>query len=154
MYPFVPKSTARMKSGQFWGVPLSGQCFGCGVVLSIEKKANGQRDKRRFLAGLLDWTGRDKPSQAEISGRRVIAHGFADLKTVTENGGSLLGEVQPWWHWPPELENLDNTPTWGYRVISMLAEKHRKSNSEPGAAPNGGPPTQLGNSESRRGRHR
>jgi hypothetical protein len=124
-----------MKAGQFWGVPLSGQFFGCGIVLSIEKKSNGHRDTRRFLAGLLDWIGRCKPSQPEISGRRVIAYGFAHIKTVTENGGSLLGEVQPWWHWPPELENLDNTPYWGYRVISILAEKHMKTNREPDAAP-------------------
>ena len=139
-----------MKAGQFWGVPIQGQSFGCGVVLSIERKGSGKRDSRRFLAGLLDWAGRQEPTRAQITKRRVIAYGFAHLKTITENGGSLLGEVEPWWHWPPELENLDNIPTWGYSVISILAEKH----SEQGAAPTGGPPRRLAIRESRRGRHR
>jgi hypothetical protein len=63
-------------------------------------------------------------------GRQVIAHGFAHLKTITENGKCLLGEVEPWWHWPAEIENLDMTPTWGYSVISILAEKHHGKHSE------------------------
>lgn len=126
-YPFTPKSTARMKAGQFWGVPVGEQRFAGGAVLSIAKKENGQRDSRRFLADLLDWIGRDQPTAAEIVGRRIVAYGYAHLKAITENGGTLVGEVEPWWPWPPELENLDNTPTWGYSVISILARKYYAS---------------------------
>jgi len=124
MYPLVPKSTARMKAGQFWGVPIGGRGFGCGVVLSIERKVNGKRDTRRFLAGLLDWSGPEHPTSVQIVGRPVIAHGFVHLKTITENGGALIGEVEPWWEWPQEIHNLNKIPTWGYRVISILAKKH------------------------------
>lgn len=133
-YPLIPESTAGMKAGQFWGVPISVRGFGCGVILSIEKKANGKRDSRRFLAGLLDWAGSEQPARAQIAGRRVIAHGFAYLKTITENGACLLGEVEPWWQWPPELENVDSIPTWGYRVIAILARRHLGGNSELGGA--------------------
>ncbi len=127
-----------MKAGQFWGVPVGQRGFACGVVLSIEKKQNGKRDSRRFLAGLLDWAGPEQPTAAKILGHRVIEYGYAHLKTITENGGALIGEVEPWWPWPPELENLDNTSTWGYRVISILAQKYYGEHSEPDAAANAG----------------
>ena len=98
--------------------------------MSIEKKENGKRDSRRFLAGLLDWAGSHQPTAAEIFGRRVVAHAYAHLKTITENGGVLVGEVEPWWSWPPESENIDNTPTWGYSAISKLARKYYGNHSE------------------------
>ena len=139
MYPLLPKSTARIKAGQFWGVPIEGRGFGCGVILAIERKLTGKRDTRRFLAGLLDWSGPKHPTSTQIVGRRVIAYGFAHLKTITENGGALIGEVEPWWEWPPEIQNMNNIPTWGYSVVSILAEKYHRGHSESSAAPNGGP---------------
>ena len=74
----------------------------------------------------------------QIVGRCVIEYGYAHLKTITENGGALIGEVEPWWPWPPELANLDNTSTWGYRVISILAQNYYGEHSEPDAAAHAG----------------
>ena len=150
-YPFIPKSTARMKAGQFWGVPLRGKGFACGIILSIEKKHNGKRDSRRFLAGLLNWVGLENPTPTQIIGREVIAHGFAHLKTITENGRCLLGEVEPWWPWPPELENLHIISTWGYGVISVLAQHYFGEKIEPGVSPKDGLTKPIGNSGAHEG---
>ena len=140
MYPFRPKSTARMKDGQFWGIPLQYGAFACGIVLSIKRTTTGTRDSRRFWAGILDWFGACQPNAEAIRGRKIVAHAFAHIKTITDNGGDIIGEVSPWWNWPAEIDVQDDIHTWEYMDISILAEKLRTNASkkwylswEPGA---------------------
>jgi len=63
-YPFQPKSTAHLRPGQFWAVPLHRPGFldypgwyGCGLVLDVVEKS-----RRWFLAGLLDWADAMPPT--------------------------------------------------------------------------------------------
>jgi hypothetical protein len=150
-YPFVPKSTAYLKPGQFWSIPLNNGLFACGRVLQLEYK-NDKRDTRVFLASLMDWVNDLPPSFASIEGTQVVEQGKVHVKTIRENNGEILG------HRPLELDNIEpglfvsarggynvkllrgvevlrdatreeyqTLPVlsmWGYKVIKILAEKH------------------------------
>jgi hypothetical protein len=126
MYPYSPKSTAQMKPGQFWGIHLHDGTFACGVVLAARLTPEGKRDSRQFLAGLLNWRGNQLPSSDAITGCPVVAHGFAHIRTITENGADILGESSPWWQWPEAVQDTDAIHTWGYGFIVKLAEKLKK----------------------------
>ena len=73
-YPFVPKSNAYLRAGQFWAVPLSDGRFGCGRVLDVPKSGDLHvpANSRMFLAGLLDWVG------SRAAHRRIDRRRFAD----------------------------------------------------------------------------
>ena len=150
-YPFVPKSTAFLEPGQFWGIPLKRGRYACGRVLQLCVE-DGKRAPRTFLAGLMDWTGRVPPTSEMIAGRDVLDQGQAHILTITENGRDILGCR------PLELDGielglfLDESPgprchlrrgfdilglasrrqqaelevflTWGYAVIKELTEEH------------------------------
>jgi hypothetical protein len=124
MYPFRPKSTSSLKAGQYWSFRLNDGRFVVGVVLSRCRKRNGKIDSRLFLAGLLDWVGASAPSPHELENRRLKERGFAHVKTITENGGDLLGEVYSGWEYPEEIDTTDSTTTWGFGMIHRYAEKH------------------------------
>ena len=40
------------------------------------------------------------------------------------SGGEIIGEVEPWWEWPPEVSGRDDIPTAGYNVLNLLAKKY------------------------------
>ena len=122
MKPFAPKSTAHMKPGQYWSLPLSRGRFGCGVVLALVQR-EGKADTRIFLAGLLDWIGDTPPTDNAIANRTVIAERFAHIKMIQMTGGELIGEVAPWWGNDSTVPFSDDVPTAGYNVFSRLAEK-------------------------------
>ena len=116
-YPFVPKSTAYMRAGQFWAVPLSNGRYGCGYVVSLD-----QSSRSMFVAGLTDWFGDAPPTASQLAGHRVVEHAKAHLKTITEHGREILGCVD----FPLEVAPDHRDHTWGYNVIRILAEKHAK----------------------------
>lgn len=132
MYPFSPKSTAKLIPGQYWAIPLPNSVYGCGVILAIKVNRDGKKDSRIFLAGLLDWSGVKLPTALDIHDRKVLERGFAHIKTITENGKNLLGQVDPWWDWPAAIKDRDDISTWGYGVISILAKKHHGQQTEQG----------------------
>jgi hypothetical protein len=106
-----------------------------------------------FLAGLMDWVGTDPPTASDLLGHRVVDIGWAHVKLVEHNGGSLLGhsELDPvrdglvdahqvshrrggtvWLYEgatilrPATYEEAARLPTrntWGYLLISALAER-------------------------------
>lgn len=149
-YPFVPGSTNELEPGHFWSIPLANGSFACGRVLQMEV-VNGQRARKRFLAGLLDWHSSNKPDYDSIAGSQVIAHGEVHIKTIQENGGEVLGlrplsldhiEIPFTLAQSPgsgcrlrqgfqllgiaTLEQQTKLPvfsTWGYGVIKTRAEK-------------------------------
>src|SRR4051794_34952201 len=89
-YPFVPRSTAHLRPGQFWSIPLDGGRFACGRVLQL-KIESGKIDRRLFLAGLMDWVGDSAPTAESIAGRGVVAQGGVHIKTIGEDAGAILG---------------------------------------------------------------
>lgn len=115
-YPFTPKSTAYLRPGQFWAIPLQNGEFACGRVLGLKSDS-----RRLFVAGLLDWSSNVPPDAFSIAGRKVIEQGQAHIKTITETGGTVLG----WRSLESDgLRNEDPEHVWGYKVIQLLAEQH------------------------------
>jgi hypothetical protein len=122
MYPLIPKSTAYMKPGQFWGFQLSDDSWACGMVLGLRAGLKG-RNRRLFLARLLDWRGVEPPDPRSIGARPVLVKGYAHIDTIIQNGGSIAGEI-PLGANSGDLPRDDSLPTWGSRVIRIHAEKH------------------------------
>ena len=104
-----------------------------------------------FLAGLLDWVGETPPTNHAIEGAVLSAQGFAHIKAITTTGAAVLGRrdlaadaiVPALWRsheaggtvWVyegarrlrPATDDDRDLPvmsTWGYSVISVLAEDH------------------------------
>ena len=152
-YPFVPKSNRWLEAGQFWAVPLSGGRFACGRVLDVPRQPDihAPVSTKMFLAGLLDWVGGSPPTAGSIAGAELLAQGFAHIKVITTTGGEVLGHrmleadgITPavWrshegggtvWLYAGARRlrpataadrDLPVMGTWGYSVVSVLAENH------------------------------
>ena len=121
-YPFVPKSTSFLEQGQFWALPLNDGCFSSGVVLSLVC-SNGKIETRSFLAGLLGWHGHAPPATSDLLNCKVLAYGYAHIKTITETGGSILGVAESNFCLPEVQEYADSIVTWGYHSIVRKAER-------------------------------
>lgn len=153
VYPFEPKSNAHLVPGQFWGVPLSDGRWACGRVLAVKTESDAYfpGNSRTFLAALMDWEGDEPPAAERIAGGRVVAQGWAHVRTIRLNGRLILGcrdlrldgihglrEVThrgggtvmlyegPAPLRPATREEAATMPvfsTWGVKVISVLAER-------------------------------
>lgn len=154
-YPFTPKSTAYMKAGQFWPIPLSNGRFACGRVLQIARE-HGQSSTKMFLAGLMDWSGSEEPVSNDLEGIRILRSGSAHIKTITHIGAEIVGIRDlkadgltvpftldqargPSRHLTQgydvlrlatheEQSTLSVFSTWGFGVICLLAEHHFATN--------------------------
>jgi hypothetical protein len=151
-YPFVPKSNAYLRAGQFWAVPLSDGRFACARVLDVARTPDLHvpANSRMFLAGLLDWVSPQPPTTESIAGARPIEQGFAHIKAILTTGGEVLGwrdlatdAIVPdrWrshvaggtvWLYEgarrlrPATDDDRDLPvmgTWGYSVLRLLAEQ-------------------------------
>ncbi|MFN7492122.1 MAG: hypothetical protein ACK5RG_04325 [Cyclobacteriaceae bacterium] len=93
-YPFVPKTNLKIKVGQFWPIKLKNGNYACGIVLDIPLRES--RDLKSIFIGLLNWTGKDKPSNQllENSELCVIDQGKAHIKTISSCGESIEGEIE------------------------------------------------------------
>jgi len=99
----------------------------------------------------MDWHGDKPPTADSIAGAKCLAQGQANLKAITEAGGSILGHrplaldnIEPWefrgaeFHvnscvhkglqplrpQQPEDKCLPVLSTWGYHVPMVIAESH------------------------------
>jgi hypothetical protein len=90
-YPLTPKTTAHLRPGQFWSIPMSDGRFGCGQVLRADTgSATGGRT--RFIGAILDWVGDAPPDAEAIAGSAVLAVGNAHVRLISFGGGAILGE--------------------------------------------------------------
>lgn len=90
-YPFVPKSNAYLRPGQFWSIPLVTGKYTCGRVLEIDRTKTGG-GRVSFWAGLMDWVGEQAPAEGDLAGvRQLVHHGQAHILAITSTGGSILG---------------------------------------------------------------
>ena len=90
-YPLIPKTTAHLRPGQFWSIPMGDGRFGCGRVLRVDPgRATGGRT--RFIGAILDWVGDAPPSSDAIAGSPVLAVGNAHVRLISFGGGAILGE--------------------------------------------------------------
>jgi len=90
-YPLTPKTTAHLRPGQFWSIPLGDGRFGCGRVLRIgvDRPSGG---RTRFIGAILDWVGDAPPSSEAIAGSSVLVVGNAHVRLISFGGGEILGE--------------------------------------------------------------
>jgi hypothetical protein len=83
-----------------------------------------------FVAGLTDWIGESPPSLEAFRGARVLRAGSAHIKVIRESGRTVLG-LHPLA--PEEAASFDaeGLTTWGFRVITVLAEHLREHGQLP-----------------------
>ena len=125
--------------------------FACGRVLQLDI-STGKVDRRRFYAGLMNWSDQNEPTPHSIAGVKILKAGKAHIKTITANNSMITG------YRPIEYDNLeiplslsnsggintwicrgfeilrpatqkekDTLPVlgvWGFNSINILAEKH------------------------------
>ena len=120
--------------------------------MAVRQKENGKQDLRTFLAGLLDWVGKQPPTSESIAGSPTLKQGGVHIKTILETGGCILGYrpleadgIEPdlflsqspgpacWLQrgfqlvrpaTAQEQISLKVFGTWGYMVIRTLAEHY------------------------------
>lgn len=124
-YPFTPKSNHWLRPGQFWAIPLSNGRFAAGRVLAVP--AFGARDRVGVVIGLMDWTGDQEPTAADLAGRGVVAQAKARYDAITRNGAAILGlrplELDPIVPMDPtDLSVGTRQLVWGWRTIVNRAE--------------------------------
>lgn len=145
MYPFRPKSTAKLAPGQFWTLSLSDGRFACGIVL--DPKDGGDRPSRTlFLAGLLDWVGDAPPTAASIARAPLDRAGYLHVGAVKsvvgqrDLGGLLVPEECTSYFGNSYLESRaerkfvtgDPAPPWELRdVASPLTDQMLRPLSAP-----------------------
>lgn len=132
-YPFIPKSTAYLKPGHFWSIPLKNGGFACGRVVELAIGENGKQHSRMFLAGWMDWTSDEPPTVESLADCKFIKQGEVHIKTITANNGEILGFR------PLEADNLE--PQFflsqsgggrycylqkGYEILRRATEEERK----------------------------
>ncbi len=110
-----------------------------------------ERDSKTFFAGLMDWVRPEPPTAETIAGAVLLEQGRAHVKTIRRNGQFVLGHRDlaldeivglrnvshraggivylyegPRRLRPATREEAASLPvmgTWGYRVITVLAER-------------------------------
>lgn len=113
-YPFVPKTTAHVRVGDFWAIPLRrGGWYACGQVLYVpEGRVN-------VVVGLLDWCEPDLPTADAIAGAPILDWNAVHIKSIRLTGGPLLGNS------PLEPGGWAMGWTgWGYLEIESRAHNH------------------------------
>jgi hypothetical protein len=155
-YPFEPKSNRYLRAGRFWAVALSDDRFGCGRVLQVPRPSDPEPslylNTRIFLAGLMDWSGDERPTAQAIAGCKLLEQGRAHVPAIADTGGKILGQrdLEPdglpgllqvshrgggtvWLYEGgrrlraaagQERQTLPVMPVWGRQVIVLLAERH------------------------------
>jgi len=122
-FPFTPTSTAHIRPGDFWAIPLRrGGWFACGRVLRV----SGSRVL--LTVGLLDWCEPVPPTSESIAGTAVLDVGSAHVKTIAMTGGGLVGHRSldedgglSGLLGPDDPGTLEGEAVWGYLSIEDKA---------------------------------
>ncbi len=150
-YPFVPKSTAALRPGQYWAVPLSNNRFACCRVIQVGGSGH-PTPSREFFGALHKWTGIAPPCDDDVAGLGYFRFGAMHIRAILRTGGEILGEraleldsfEMPTFlsaHGGPSTlvlrgadrlriarsEDFERYPVltyWGYNLIRAFAEKH------------------------------
>ncbi len=95
LYPFVPKSTAHLKVGQFWAVKLhlpgyfeAPNYYGCARVLQLYP-SSAANAKRWFISGLMAWLDTSPPTAESIAGCNTIVQQYNSH--IRDIEGEILG---------------------------------------------------------------
>lgn len=88
-FPFLPKSTAFLKSGMIWGIRLRDGSYACGRVLHVEGK-HRKRKINVFWGGLLRWHGSQRPTVDVIAGAPVLWQGDFNVRSFRGSDSRML----------------------------------------------------------------
>jgi hypothetical protein len=91
-YPFDPKSNRLLLAGQFWALPLADGRFAVGRVMAVP--AFGEKDRRGFVAGLMNWIGTAPPHADALASGTVVAQGATRIDAITNTGGRSSAAVR------------------------------------------------------------
>ena len=120
-YPFVPKSTAKLIAGQFWGIPLRDGRWASGRVVGTDSHT-GPGSRTMFVGGLMDWIGDSPPTNEMLAASRLLEVGNTHLRAITTNGGEILGYV-PLSAADAAVAGKPARRYWGDRYIARAAER-------------------------------
>lgn len=83
-YPFTPKTTTKVRVGDFWSIGLDDGRYAAGRVLQV-------LDRVTVLGCVLDWSGDAPPTEETIAGAGMLAVGRMHLRTIEDCGEGILG---------------------------------------------------------------
>ena len=89
-FPFLPKSTASLKSGMIWDIPLRDGSYACGRVIHVEGKLRKKRPFQ-FWGALLRWHSSDLPTPNAIAGAPVLWQGDFNLRSLAGSDSRIRG---------------------------------------------------------------
>ena len=112
-FPFSPKSTAQLKSGMIWDIPLRDGSYACGRVLHLEGKYR-KRARFDFWGGLLRWHASVCPSIEAIAGAPILWQGTFDVRSLARSGSRILDIL------PLECDGLVIPPVLTSRLNGMV----------------------------------
>lgn len=84
IYPFVPKTTAKIQVGDFWSIGLDDRNYSVGRVLQV-------LDRVTVLGCVLNWASKHPPTDRSIAGVGILAAGRMHIKTIADCGDGILG---------------------------------------------------------------
>ena len=122
LYPHIPKSTANLRRGQFWAIPLANGKYGAGCVVG-EALKDGRKNTRLFVAGVLQWISDTPPTARSLCDVKIYRYGFLHVKSINECGSAIIGDADiKFPDAPTSAESLE-LATWGLRVPLVLCEQ-------------------------------
>jgi hypothetical protein len=120
MYPFLPRSNARLEPGQFFSFCLANGRFACVRVLAkCWKHQPGHRVL--FLAGLMNWSGDRPASSVDLADCAVLDYAWAHVCVFPLYGASIDG-IRPL-EGDRIVADTDCSRAYGPEVLRNLANE-------------------------------
>ena len=118
VYPFVPKSNAHLRPGQFFSFRLANGRYACGRVLGTVWPLD-PKSRTVFQVGLMDWCGESPATADDLIGRGVLEQGWAHPVILQDYAATIDGCR------PLDADGLAADPTatavYGREVLRILA---------------------------------
>jgi len=126
-YPFVPVSTADLRVGDLWAVPLKG---GDLAVLQVRGvKTSGAGAYTHLVAGVVDWRSPTLPVGYDLRGRRVLIEGVVRFEVFAPGRAEVFGnseQIIPPTTWSEVARDFTagtRTEVWAWKSIRRRAER-------------------------------
>ena len=120
-YPFVPKSNKFLTRGDYWLMELTNGKLAIGIVMDIPPAE--LKLTKQFVAGLLDWSAKEKPEIQKLKNLPILKQGKVHVKTVGFTGQEIVGNIN--------LEELNietqlQREQTGYQSSAVILKGYRK----------------------------
>jgi hypothetical protein len=125
-YPFVPASTADLRLGDLFAVPLKGGDLSVFQVRGL--KSSGAGAYTHLVAGVLAWRAPRLPVGFDLRGRRVLAEGVLRFEVFAPGRAEVFGTsdqaVPPvaWSELAAAFTAGTTTEVWSWKSLRRRAE--------------------------------